>query len=346
MKAPFSQLPDTLDGSTGPVADSASGGVGEWIQVHVGLGVETQVKLLLSVLVVMAILLLRRVVVSLVQRRKDDPRARYQWSKGTAYAAFVLGLLFVTQIWLEAIRQLGTFLGLVSAGLAIALRDPVSNLAGWLFILWRTPFELGDRVQIGGHTGDVVDIRLFQFSILEVGNWVAADQSTGRVIHVPNARLFTEPLANYTVEFDFVWQEMPVLITFESNWKKAKRILREIVDDAASDAVEDAREAVKKASRKFLIHYRHVTPTVYTSVEAHGVLLTLRFLCRTRQRRGVTEIIWERILDAFGDAPDIDLAYPTRRVFQNPVEGKPDIRAPVQQQPLRPPQSPPDEEQR
>lgn len=336
MTAIRPRLSAALLQATGGAADEAVPGIGEWIRVHLGLGVDAQLKLLLSLLVVAGVWLLRRLVVSVVERSVDDPRIRYQWSKGTAYAAFVLGLLFVTQIWLEALRQLGTFLGLLSAGLAIALRDPVSNLAGWGFILWRHPFEVGDRVQIGQHTGDVVDIRLFQFSILEVGNWVAADQSTGRVIHVPNARLFTESLANYTAEFDFVWHEMPVLITFESDWRKAKGILREIATDVASDAVDEARSAVKKASRKYLIHYRHLTPIVYTSVDASGVLLTLRLLCHARSRRGLTEAIWERILDAFHDAPDIELAYPTRRVFQNPVEGKPEIRAPVPPPPRSP----------
>ncbi len=340
------QLPDSLQESAARAADSVAMGVGEWIRMNLGLGVDAQIKVLLSVLAVVAVWFLRRLVVSIVERRVDDPRVRYQWSKVTAYVAFALGVLFVTQIWLEALRQLGTFLGLLSAGLAIALRDPVSNLAGWAFILWRDPFELGDRIQIGTHTGDVVDVRLFQFSILEVGNWVAADQSTGRVIHVPNARLFTEPLANYTAEFDFVWHELPVLITFESDWKKAKEILNAIVTDVASDAVDEAREAVKSASRRYLIHYGHFTPIVYTSVDASGVVLTLRFLCRTRSRRGLAEAIWERILDAFGEEPEIDLAYPTRRVFQNPVEGKPAIRAPVQQQPLRPPQAHGDEEDR
>lgn len=69
----------------------------------------------------------------------------------------------------------------------------------WLFILWRRPFELGDRIQIGEDAGDVIDSRIFQFTILEIGNWVAADQSTGRLIHIPNQSVFTTPLANHAL---------------------------------------------------------------------------------------------------------------------------------------------------
>lgn len=84
-------------------------------------------------------------------------------------------------------------------------------------------------MQIGQHVGDVIDIRLFQFTILEIGNWVEADQSTGRLIHMPNAKVFQEPQANYSTGFEYIWHEIPVMVTFESNWKKTKTILQEIV---------------------------------------------------------------------------------------------------------------------
>lgn len=301
--------------------------VGEWLRTSVGIGSDTQNKLLWSVVAVLFLWLLRRMVLRVVYRRLESTRARYQWSKTSSYVTFVVGILVVSQIWLETLQQLGTFLGLLSAGLAIALRDVVANLAGWLFILWRRPFELGDRIQIGSHAGDVVDLRIFQFSLLEIGNWVAADQSTGRVIHMPNARVFTEPVANFTVEFPYVWHEIPVLLTFESDWKKGKRILEDVVEKVAGELVEEAQRAVRRASRKFLIHYRHVTPIVYTSVEDSGVLLTIRFLCPVRSRRGVSQGIWEAILDAFHGEPDIDFAYPTKRIFHNPTEGKEGARA-------------------
>ena len=107
-----------------------------------------------------------------------------------------------SSVWIEAIGQFGAFLGLLTAGLAIALKDPLTNIAGWIFILTRQPFKLGDRVQIGDQAGDVIDIRLFQFTLLEIGNWVNADQSTGRIIHVPNGTVFTQSQANYSTGFN------------------------------------------------------------------------------------------------------------------------------------------------
>ena len=314
------------------VADSVPGGAGTlvgWVSGISGLSAESLGKITTSLLVLLGIYILRRIVVKVVDRKVDNARLTYQWSNGSSQVAFVLALLLVAMIWLEAIQSLGTFLGLLSAGVAIALKDLVASLAGWVFIMWRRPFQLGDRVQIGTNSGDVVDIRMFQFTLLEIGNWVDADQSTGRIIHIPNARLLTEPLASYTSQFEFIWNEMPLLLTFESDWKKAKKILEEILETKVGGLVAEAEKAVKTASRKFLIHFRKLTPKVYTSVADSGVLLTLRFICHARQRRGEAEEIWEAILGAFEQEPDIDFAYPTARMFHNLLEGKDRARAPL-----------------
>jgi len=301
----------------------------EWIQGLTTLSFETQGKIFTSVLAVVCVYLLRRLVMRIVDRKVEDSRLLYQWSKGSSQVSFVVAFLLVTMIWLEAIQSLGTFLGLLSAGIAIALKDMVASMAGWVFILWRRPFVLGDRIQVGDLAGDVVDIRVFQFTLLEIGNWVAADQSTGRIIHVPNSHLFTQSLANYTSQFEFIWNEMPVLLTFESDWKKAKGILEKILREKAGNLVTEAERSVKTASRKFLIHFQKLTPKVYTSVEDSGVLLTLRFICRVRNRRGMNEEIWEAVLNAFHEEDGIDFAYPTTRMYHNILEGKSEARAPV-----------------
>ena len=111
----------------------------------------------------------------------------------------------------------------------------------------RRPFALGDRIQIGKHSGDVIDIRFFQFTINEIGNWVDADQSTGRIIHIPNGKVFTEAQANFTQGFSHIWNEIGVLVTFESDWEKAKNILEKIVEKHAASLTKAAEQ-----KRKFL----------------------------------------------------------------------------------------------
>lgn len=293
-----------------------------WLVVP-GLTAEMQLKIVGSALLILALLFLRRGVLAVVSARVQEPALRYRWAKASGYATFVVGLLIVVQIWFSAIRSLGTFFGLLTAGLAIALKDLVADLAGWIFVLWRRPFEPGDRIQIGSHAGDVVDTRIFQFTILEIGNWVAADQSTGRIIHIPNQMVFQQPVANYTTGFPYLWNELPVLVTFESDWRKAKSMLQDIALEETRAVAEEAERALAHAARRYLIQYRNFTPAVYTSVKDSGVLLTLRYLCRPRERRGTTQALWERILDAFAAEPAVEFAYPTHRLYLDPHDTLP-----------------------
>ncbi len=294
-----------------------------WVQDLTGIDPETQVKIYLSAVTIFLLYILRRLTIRLIKKHTDDIRSIYYWQKTTGYIATLIGILVVGRIWFRGFQSIATFLGLLSAGLAVALRDTVSNIAGWIFIIWRRPFEIGDRIQIGPYAGDVIDIRLFEFSILEIGNWVNADQSTGRVIHIPNGLVMKETLANYTQGFPYIWNEVPVLITFESNWKKAKKILMEIAERHTLHLTKSAEKKLKEAARKFMIYYTKLTPIVYSSVEDSGVLLTIRYLCEPRRRRDTEQAIWEDILNAFEECDDIDFAYPTQRFYNNLLEGKP-----------------------
>lgn len=269
-----------------------------------------------TLIVILGLWAVRLIAIRIVNRKIGDGKIQYKWRKNLTYVTVFLGLLIIGSIWSEGFKSFSTFLGLLSAGLAIALKDPVSDLAGWIFILWRKPLEVGDRLQIGEVKGDVIDIRLFKFTVLEIGNWVHADQSTGRVVHVPNHKVFTESMANYTSDFEFIWNEIQVLITFESDWKTAKSILQEIADKHLKDYVDHAERQVKKATKSYLIHYRYLTPIVYTDVKESGVNLTIRHLTDPRKRRKVGQVIWEDILDRFDQHDDIELAYPTMRIYR------------------------------
>ncbi len=191
------------------------------------------------------------------------------------------------------------------------------NIAAWFFIIWRRPFEVGDRIQIGENSGDVIDQRLFQFTLLEIGNWVDGDQSTGRIIHIPNSKVFNESQANYSKGFKYIWNEIFVVVTFESDWKKAKDILRSIADKHAEHLSIEAEKKLKEAAKKFMIFYNNLTPNVYTDVKASGIQLTIRYLCEPRRRRSSVRDIWEDILVEFAKYDDIDLAYNTQRIVIN-----------------------------
>lgn len=291
--------------------------VGAWPELSA-----IELRLAETFAVVIFLIVARWLLLHLVRQRTTDARTRYNWRRATTYVLFTVGIFLVARVWFVGVRSVATFLGIVAAGLVIALKEPLLNIAAWFFLLSRRPFVVGDRIQIGSHIGDVIDERLLEFSLLEVGNWVGADQSTGRVIHVPNARVFVEPVANYTRGFPYVWDELTVAITFESDWRTAKRILREIVELHAvtHDPADEAR--VLAESGRFLIFYSTLQPAVYTTVNERGVALTARYICEVRRRRDTAQAIWEDVLDAFAAAGGVDFAYPTRRVFSRDTESR------------------------
>jgi small-conductance mechanosensitive channel len=290
------------------------------LQNAIGISPENQTKILYSLLIFVVLGITRFVILKIVWRLTEDPKSRYTWKRSVSFTVGILTMILIGSVWIRAIGQLGAFLGLLTAGVAIALKDPLTNIAGWIFILARQPFNLGDRIQIGEQAGDVIDIRLFQFTLLEIGNWVNADQSTGRIIHIPNGSIFTQPQSNYSAGFKFIWNELPVLVTFESNWPLAKEILNKIIKEHAESLSMDAEKKIIEASKKYMIFYQYLTPTVYTSLEESGVKLTMRYICEPRKRRTSEHEIWEDILNEYALHKDIEFAYPTQRFFTRPSE--------------------------
>ena len=289
--------------------------ISTWINETMGITPYYQGKIFTTFLVLLILFALRRLVLRLVLRRATDPKIRYNWRKSSQYFVYGLVIILIAPIWFSDLSSFGTFLGLLSAGLAIALKDPVSNFFGWVYILGQKPFETGDRIQIGDTSGDVVDIRFFHFSVMEIGKWVDADQSTGRLVHIPNGRVFTSALYNFNQAMGLIWNEIPILVTFESDWQKAKKILENIEKEFLRPFSKTAGENLARTYKDLPIEYKNTDPRIYTLIQDSGVLLTIRYLCPPRQRRGSEEEAMEAVLIAFSKHKDIDFAYPTTRFY-------------------------------
>jgi len=277
-------------------------------------------NLIRTFVVVVVIVILRRVARRVVVSSVEESETTYRANKIINYAATAILLITVAFIWIDAFDNLPTYLGLVSAGIAIALADVLKSMVGWLYILSRRPFQVSDRIEVSGYKGDVVDIRLFRFSLMEIDGWVDAEQSTGRLVHVPNGVVFNKEVANYTEGFGFIWHEVPVLITFESDWKLAERLILDVLERDAPDVHGAAGATIRETARRYSIRVGTLTPTVYLTVRDSGVLLTARYLVEARTRRGREDRVWRSILDAFAEHPDVELAYPTvRTYFGDPI---------------------------
>jgi small-conductance mechanosensitive channel len=257
-------------------------------------------------------------------RFPHDKQKEFLWRKSATYCSASIFVLLLSFVWLRGFNSLSTYFGLLSAGLAVALKDPLANFAGWIFILVRKPFETGDRVQIGNYAGDVIDIDIFQFTLMESGtSGVSKDIRTGRLVKISNSAVFIEPQVNFNKGwFEYVWNTIEVNITFESNWKKAGTILEEIVTAEGGDAGKRAKENLNKASEKYMVFDMVLEPRVLIEVNENGILLTAVYLCDPRFRRASSSKVWGQLLERFSVENDIVFAYPTQRNFNNITEGK------------------------
>lgn len=252
-----------------------------------------------------------------LRRSVKNEALRFQALKGTNLILNCLLLIAVFELVAGENLSTASFLGLLSAGIAFVFREPILNLAAWLFIIIRQPFSLGDRIQIGEkQAGDVIDIGIHDFTILEIGNWVDADQSTGRILHVPNSVIFTQPIANYHQGFPYLWHELRIDLTLDSNWERALEVFQDIASaETEVDRQEQAKVVEELANQEaYLIRFKHLTPIVYLSKSEYSLILTIRYCCEPRARRSTEARLWKSLLKAVAQAEDYWFAYPTRSV--------------------------------
>ncbi len=297
-----------------------------WIDEALDLTSGTAERVLAILIVIGLYVLIVQAVRLGMRWRTRDPGRRLVVTRGIAFLGLLVLAVTIPRIWFGRFIGVIQYLGIVSAGIAIALQKPLTSLAGMLYILWRKPFSLGDRVQIGDHAGDVIDVRLFTFTVMEIREWVNADQTTGRVLHIPNSWVFEHVTCNYVQEFDYIWNEMSFTLSGESNWRKAKSILERIVEQHSPIDGDSVEQNVALGPTWYTFRQDQLHPSVWTSLVPDGTHMSLRFLTGARNRRAVTTAIAEAILDAFAEEPDIEMAYPTVRVFNNTLEGKPPLR--------------------
>lgn len=276
---------------------------------------ETVIKIILTVGIMYIVSLIKSQLSKFINEKIESDSIAYKLNQAKNAILNVIFLVIFVQIWFSVFQSISTFLGLITAGLAIALKDIISDVAGYIYISVKKPFIVGDRIQLGDIQGDVLEISFLHFTLLEIGNWVDADQSTGRVVHVPSAKILNDSLFNYNKGFNWIWNEINVLLTYDSNWKIAKEKLQVLLEKLLEEDLQVIKKDMKRAKKNLLITYTNVTPIIYTEAKDSGVNLTIRYLCKPKDRRGSSTLLWENILDLIDKSKVIDLAYPSSTVF-------------------------------
>lgn len=264
--------------------------------------------ILVSIIIIVAAYVLIRILRRLVPRYIEEPERQYRTAKLIGRFVGMTAFLAILFVWGSGQGPgLATILTVIGAGLAIANREVLLSFAAWINIVVRNPYNQGDRIEVNGIQGDVIDIRLLHSTLMETGGWVKADQSTGRIVHFPNAWLYQFGVYNYTKGFKFIWNEIPFTLTLDSDWRSAREIISEIASETADIVEQQVKQQLRQMSREYLVHYSILTPFVYVSLTDHGVVLTLRYLAEVRKRRGTEHALTVSILEAFEKNNEIRL---------------------------------------
>jgi small-conductance mechanosensitive channel len=262
---------------------------------------------------ILSILIVAHYLKKLPYRFIKEGKNLYYFRKLISFSSGVVIVLIILLNFVGDFGSISAVVGLAGAGLAIALQDPIVSLVGWFLVIGKFGISVGDRIEINNVKGDVIDIGLLRIAVLEVGNWVSAEQSTGRVVFFPNSFIFKGHFFNYSTGNSFIWDEIHITVTYESNWKRAREIIEDVARRVSDAFVEAARLSQERVSRRFHINLGTLTPYVYVSIAESGVDLILRYLTEVRRRRTCHDQICREVLEALSNEPGIDLAYPTRR---------------------------------
>lgn len=280
----------------------------------VGINAENGIKLLFTLALVVVMLLLSKLLRTLARgvTRRGERTAFWVRQGIHVFTALVL-IIGIASIWFDDPTRLATAMGLVTAGLAFALQRVVTALAGYVLILRGTVFNVGDRIVMGGVRGDVVALGFMQTTIMEMGQpppvqnadpamWVKSRQYTGRIVTVSNAKVFDEPVFNYTREFPYIWEEMTVPISYRDDRAHAERILLEAAERYTVKIAELGESAIRELERRYVVKRSDLNPRVYLRLTDSWLELTVRFIAMDHGVRDLKDALTREILAALEQA--------------------------------------------
>ena len=231
------------------------------------------------------------------------------WTRqGISLVTFVIGAMGFISIWFDNPARLATGVGLVGAGLAFALQKVITSFAGYFVILRGKTFNVGDRITMGGVRGDVIALNFIQTVIMEMGEppsvqgsdpgmWVQSRQYSGRIVTVTNSKIFEEPVYNYTRDFPYIWEEIHIPISYKDDRYAAEKILLEAAEKETVRIADLAGPAVKMLTEQFHIEHTKLKPQVFLRLTDNWVELSVRFLCKDHDIRGLKDRMSRDIID-------------------------------------------------
>jgi small-conductance mechanosensitive channel len=271
-----------------------------------------------SVAMALSYLFFRIILEQIIAKGIHESKTRYSFRKTTSLLFLITSFVVILRIWIVNPQALLVAYGLVAAGVAIALQDLFKNFAGGIVIFVSGIYQIGNRIEIGGKSGDIVDISMFYTTILEIREWVNGDQATGRLTSIPNGLVLSSVVNNYTKDHHFLWDEISVPVTYKSDWQKAIQIMKDIATRETADSAAESRKSLVGLEDKYYLPARPTEPIVFVNLTDNWIMLHLRYVVEVRERRLYHSRLSELILREFERETAIAIASSTVSIVQWP----------------------------
>ncbi len=264
---------------------------------------EVYIYIILNTLLVVCIfLIIKRIVKGIIEREVPLTK-QYSVNNAVQIVISIIEIIILFFVWDNYIKSVITLVSILGASFIVALRECVLSLFGGIYIRVKRLFVVGDRIEVDGIKGDVVSISTFDFDVLEISQDNDNGQSTGVLITIPNSYIYTKNFKNYTKGFKYIWHEIVVNVTMNSNLINNKKELYKIVNnvDSIKAIVNKMREEKNVLGTNNNIYFSKYDPIIYTKIVDDHVELTVRYLITPNKSRNVESVIWNKIYESYKD---------------------------------------------
>lgn len=225
----------------------------------------------------------------------DEGSIKYKTQKGIEVIGYIFVVLLTITYFTGAIKDFGLAIGLLTAGITITLQELILSIAGSFYIFFVKVYKPGDRIEINGIKGDVIDIDSVYTTMMEIGEWVSSDNYSGRIVKLSNAFVFKGPVYNYSNDFPFVWDEFNLPIRYGSDTALAKSIVIEVAQEILSDYVKESISQWKSIVNKYYIEDAQVDPSLAITLTDNWIQFNLRYIVNYKKRRYTMTLLQEEI---------------------------------------------------
>jgi len=268
---------------------------------------------------VATILLIASLLRRSARKRIVDDHNRYRASKMVTFGSYFTVVLLLTVVFSDELGGLTTAFGVAGAGVAFALQEVIASVAGWLAISAGGFFRTGDRVQLGGIKGDVIDISVLRTTVMELGVWVDGDLYNGRIVRIANSFVFKEPVYNYSADFPFLWDEIKIPIRYGSDLVRAEAILTEVAEEVVGAYGERAGEGWKDVAKTYLVEDARTGPMITLVATDNWCEYTLRYTVAYSRRRITKHLLFRALVQEIAKTDEaVQLASGTYEIVAAP----------------------------